>query len=122
MLRWHVNRGVDAAGEAIPVSDIPEQFRPDVLPLVLQEMDVITALGLAELANIRRAVQLRTNSAIPPGTQLHVLAIGVGEYKEAHARHLRLEFAAADAHDVAVRAAQHATESLRQGEPADTAQ
>jgi hypothetical protein len=101
VLRWHVNQGFGATGEAIPVSDIPEQLRPEVLPLVLQELDVVTALGLAELDKLRRAVQLRTNSAIPPGTQLHVLAIGVGEYNDAHAKHLRLAFADDDAYDVA---------------------
>lgn len=100
VLRWHVNHGFDAAAEAIPVSDIPEQFRPRVLPLVLQEMDVTTALGIAELGKIRRAVQLRTNSTVPPGTQLHVLAIGVGDYNEAHAKSLRLKFADDDAHDI----------------------
>jgi WD40 repeat protein len=101
VLRWHVNRGWDAAAEAIPVPELAEMHRPEVLPLVLQEMDVIAALGLAEIDNIRRAVQLRTNSAVPPGTQLHVLAIGVSEYNEEHARHLRLEFADKDARDVA---------------------
>jgi WD40 repeat protein len=100
VLRWHINHGFNAAAETIPVADIPEQFRPEVLPLVLQELDVVKALGLAELQKIRRAVQLRTNSAVPPGTQLHVLAIGVGDYNAAHAAHLRLKFAAADAQDV----------------------
>ena len=33
VLRWHVNRGWDAAGEAIPVSAIPETHRPEVIPL-----------------------------------------------------------------------------------------
>jgi WD40 repeat protein len=35
VLRWHVNLGWDAPGEAIPVSDIAELRRPEVLPLVL---------------------------------------------------------------------------------------
>ena len=36
-----------------------------------------------------------------PGTQLHVLAVGVGDYNEQNAKHLRLQFADDDAHDVA---------------------
>ena len=33
VLRWHVNRGFDAAAETVPVSDIPRLRRPDALPL-----------------------------------------------------------------------------------------
>ena len=101
VLRWHVNHGWDAPGEAIPVSDIAELRRPEVLPLVLQEMDIVQALGLAELNEARLATQRRLNSAIKPGTQLHVLAVGVGDYNEEKAKHLRLEFADDDAWDVA---------------------
>ena len=100
VLRWHVNRGWDQPAEAIPVSEIAELRRPEVLPLVLQEMDIARALGLAELAKARRAVQLRTNSAIAPGAQLHVLAVGVGEHND-KAKHLRLAYADDDARDVA---------------------
>jgi WD40 repeat protein len=82
ILRWHLNHGWDAPGEAIPVSDIAELRRPEVLPLVLQEMDIVQALGLAELNEARLATQRRLNSAIKPGTQLHVLAVGVGDYNE----------------------------------------
>lgn len=101
LLRWHVNRGWDSAAEAIPVSDIPEQHRPEVLPLVLQELDFVTALGIVEQREMWSAIQRRTNSAVPPGAQLHVLAIGVGDYNQQAAKHLRLEFADDDAWDVA---------------------
>jgi outer membrane protein assembly factor BamB len=101
VLRWHVNHGWDAPGEAIPVSDIAELRRPEILPLVLREMDIVQALGLAELNEARLATQRRLNSAIKPGTQLHVLAVGVGDYNEEKAKHLRLEFADDDAWDVA---------------------
>ena len=101
VLRWHVNHGWDAPGEAIPVSDIAELRRPEVLPLVLQEKDIVQALGLAELDKARKAVQLRTNSGVGPGAQLYVLAIGIDDYNEEHAKQLRLNFAAADAWDVA---------------------
>jgi hypothetical protein len=50
------------------------------------------ALGIPDLGKIRWAVQLRSNSAVPPGAQLHVLAIGVGDYNAAHAKRPRLEF------------------------------
>ena len=40
-------------------------------------------------------------SGVKPGTQLHVLAVGVGDYNEEKAKHLRLEFADDDAWDVA---------------------
>ena len=39
VLRWHVNRGPDAAADAIPVSEIPRLKRPDALPFVLQELE-----------------------------------------------------------------------------------
>jgi hypothetical protein len=100
-LRWHVNHGWTTSGEAIPVSDIAELRRPAVLPLVLQEMDIVQALGLAELNEARLATQRRLNSAIKPGTQLHVLAVGVGDYNKEKAEHLRLKFADEDAWDVA---------------------
>jgi WD40 repeat protein len=101
ILRWHVNHGWHAPGEAIPVSDIAELRRPEVLPLMLQEMDIVQALGIAELNEARLATQRRLNSTIKPGTQLHVLAVGVGDYNEENAKGLRLEFADEDAWDVA---------------------
>ena len=100
VLQWHVNRGWDAPGEAVPVSEIPGLHRPKVLPLVIQEMDPIRALGLAEYAEIREAVRLRTRASVAPGAKLHVLTVGVGDYGE-HAIHLKLEFADNDAIDVA---------------------
>ena len=72
-----------------------------VLPVVLQELDFVAALGIVEQREMWDAIQRRTNSVVPPGTQLHVLAIGVGDYNEEWAKHLRLEFADDDALDVA---------------------
>jgi hypothetical protein len=100
VLRWHVNRGWDAPAEAIPVSEIPETHRPEVIRLVLQEMGTPGALAVAELAKIRAAIQRRTGTAVAPGARLHLLTVGVSDYGQA-ATHLRLAFAAADAHDVA---------------------
>jgi len=96
-----MNRGWDAPADSIPVSAIAELRRPEVLPLVLQEMDIVQALGLVELNEARLATQRRLDSAVKPGTQLHVLAVGIAEYNEQKAKHLRLEFADDDARDVA---------------------
>lgn len=100
VLRWHVNHGWDAPAEAIPVSEIPETYRPEAIRLMLQTLDTPRAIGLAVLAEMRAAVQRRTGAALAPGARLHVLTIGVSEYGD-KAPHLRLAFAAADATDVA---------------------
>ncbi len=54
VLKWHKNGGSDSAGDATPVYEIPKLKRPDVLPLVLQELEIVRALGIAELAAPRR--------------------------------------------------------------------
>ena len=100
VLRWHVNRGNDSAGDAVPVSAIPRLKRPDALPLVLQELDIARALGIADLAAARFDVQAATGAAMAPGAQLHILTIGISNYGE-KATSLRLKFAAKDANDVA---------------------
>jgi hypothetical protein len=101
VLRWHVNRGWDEAADSVPVENIPGSYRPELLPLVLQELETPRALGLAMLAEHRRLVMLRTNSRLPPGVELHLLAIGISVYNEEFARHLRLRFAHRDARDLA---------------------
>jgi WD40 repeat protein len=100
VLRWHVNRGFDAAAETVPVSDIPRLRRPDALPFVLQELETARALGIADMIAARRDVQIRTGAAKAPGARLHVLAIGVSDYGE-KAAGLALKFAHKDAEDVA---------------------
>ncbi len=100
VLRWHVNRGPDAAADAIPVSEIPRLKRRDALPFVLQELDTARALGIADLAAARLDVQKATGAAVAPGARLHVLAIGINEYGD-KATELRLKFAAKDANDIA---------------------
>jgi WD40 repeat protein len=100
VLRWHVNRGWDPA-DSVPVENIPGSYRPDLLPLVLQELETARAFGLAGLAEHNREVMLRTNSHISPGAQLHLLTIGIDEYKEEYAKNLRLQFADKDANDLA---------------------
>ena len=70
VLKWHVNRGNDAAADAVPVSAIPRLKRPDALPLVLQELETDRALGIADLAAARSDVQVATGAAVAPGAQL----------------------------------------------------
>jgi len=100
VLRWHVNRGWNAPGETVPVSDIPLLRRPDILSLVLQEKETARDIGVDEIVEARQAVQRRTGSSVAPGARLHVLTIGVNDYGE-KAGHLRLKFADKDAYDVA---------------------
>jgi Caspase domain len=100
VLQWQVNRGVDAAADTVPVSAIPRLRRPDALALVLQEMEIARALGIADLKAARREVQIATGSTSAPGARLHVLTIGVSDYGD-KAKDLRLKFADRDAQDVA---------------------
>jgi len=100
VLRWQVNRGVDAAPETVPVSDIPRLNRPDALPFVLQELETARALGVADVAAARYDVQVATRAAKPPGARLQVLTIGISDYGD-QAKQLHLRFADKDASDVA---------------------
>jgi hypothetical protein len=100
VLQWQVNRGFDAAADTVPVSEIPRSRRPDVLALMLQEMEIVRALGIADLKALRRDVQVATRSKKAPGARLHVLTIGISDYGE-KAKELRLKFADRDARDVA---------------------
>jgi WD40 repeat protein len=101
VLRWHVNRGWDHPADSVAIEDIPGSFRPAVLPLVLQEMETPRALGLADLAEHNRQIMMRTNSRLPPGIKLHLLAIGISTYNEDYAKNLRLHYADRDARDLA---------------------
>lgn len=100
VLRWHVNRGWEPA-DSVAVEDIPGSYRPELLPLVLQENETPRALGLTVLAEHNREVMLRTHSHISPGAKLHLLTIGIDQYNEEYAKNLRLNFADRDAHDLA---------------------
>jgi WD40 repeat protein len=100
VLKWVTNHGPDNAATTLPVSAIPRLHRPDALPLVLQELETARAIGIAEVAAGRLAVQKATASTKPPGGALHVLAIGINKFGD-KAGDLHLDYAAADAHDVA---------------------
>ena len=90
VLRWHVNHGWDAAGDAVPVAAIPETHRPEVIRHVLPQIGTPGALAVTELAKIRAAVQRATGADVAPGARLHVLAIGVSDYGAAAAPRPRL--------------------------------
>jgi WD40 repeat protein len=100
VLQWQVNHGFDAAPDTVPVSEIPRLRRPDALALVLQELEIARALGIADLKAARRDVQIATGAKRAPGARLHVLAIGVSDYGD-KAKDLRLKFADRDAQDLA---------------------
>jgi WD40 repeat protein len=101
VLRWHVNRGWDAAADSVPIADIPGSYRPEVLPFVLQELETTRALGRADMVEHNKQVMLRTNSHVPPGARLHLLAVGISAYNEDYAKSLRLHYADRDANDLA---------------------
>lgn len=100
ILRWHVNHGWDAAGEAVAVWDIPETHDPGVIPHVLPQLGLLGVVGIAGLERTRNAVRRVIGSDVAPGAQLHVLAVGVSDYGPG-ARHLDLAYAHRDARDIA---------------------
>jgi WD40 repeat protein len=101
VLRWVVNHGPEKAATTLPVSAIAKLHRPSALPLVLNELETARALGIDDITQARLDVQAKTGSARPPGGVLHVLTIGVGTFGD-KAGGLHLDYAAADAHDVAI--------------------
>jgi hypothetical protein len=100
VLKWVANHGPDRAATTLPVSAIPKLHRPDALKLVLDELETARALGVADVAAARLAVQAATGSAKPPGAVLHVLAIGIDKFGD-RAGGLKLDYAVDDARDVA---------------------
>jgi WD40 repeat protein len=101
VLRWHVNRGWDAPADSVLIADIPGSYRPEVLPFVLQELETTRALGRADMVEHNKQVMLRTNSHVPPGARLHLLAVGISAYNQDYAKSLRLHYADRDANDLA---------------------
>ena len=97
VLGWHVNRGWDQSADFYPITAYGGFYQAKALPLVLQQLDVARALGLAKIAYDREQVQQAVNSPAPPGPQLHVLAVGISQYEHGD---LKLDFAADDARDL----------------------
>ncbi|CAM2148451.1 putative EF-hand domain-containing protein [Pararobbsia alpina] len=100
VLQWRVNHGAEALASSVPVSSISIMHRPDVFAPLLQSLDIRSALGAADLATAKAAVQVATNAKIQPGARLHVIAIGIKDYGPKAAR-LMLKFADKDASDFA---------------------
>ena len=100
VLQWQLNYGLDAAPGMVPVSEIARLRRPEALAFVLQEMETVRALGIADMKAARKDVQIATGSAKAPCARLHVLTIGVSDYGD-KAKDLQLKFADWDAHDIA---------------------
>jgi WD40 repeat protein len=100
MLKWVVNHGPDKAATTLPVSAIAKLHRRNALPHVLDRLETAHALGVDDISQARFDVQAATGSAKPPGGVLQVLAIGIDTFGD-RAGGLHLDYAAADAHDVA---------------------
>jgi uncharacterized caspase-like protein/WD40 repeat protein len=100
VLKWQVNRGEDAAADVVPVSAIPRLQRPEILPLVLQELDTVRALGIADIAAARLDVKEATHADEAPGQRLYILTIGIDNYGD-KATTLHLNFADRDAEELA---------------------
>jgi WD40 repeat protein len=100
VLKWVVNHGPGKAATPLPVSAIAKLHRGNALPHVLDQLETAHALGVDDMSQARFAVQDATGSAKPPGAVLHVLAIGVDTFGD-KAVGLHLDYAAADARDVA---------------------
>jgi WD40 repeat protein len=83
MLRWHVNNGWDASASIVAIEDIPGSYRPNVLSLVLEELETQRALGRVLLAEHDREIALRTNSRVSPNAKLHLLIIGISANRDA---------------------------------------
>lgn len=80
-LRWVVNHGFDRVADMIPVAHIGGFERADVVSRVLDAEGTPLALGLATLARDRERVKRALNASSAPGAHLHVLTIGVSEYR-----------------------------------------
>jgi WD40 repeat protein len=100
VLQWHVNHGYDAPGTTFSLQDIRGAIRPDILPWIIQERDVVRVVGIAGLQELRRNVQNATRTEKPPGARLHVFTVGINDYGD-DAKNLTLSFAKQDARDVA---------------------
>jgi WD40 repeat protein len=100
VLRWLVNRGENVAGQVVPVSAIPKLLRPDAIRIVLRELDIVRALGVADHSAALAAVQTATGVRGGVGARLHVLTIGIDNYGE-RAKDFQLRFASKDAEELA---------------------
>ncbi|MGH3054221.1 MAG: caspase family protein [Gaiellaceae bacterium] len=102
VLRWHVNRGWDKPASSVSVDAVKTNYeRPTALPFVLQELETARALGLADIVEAKAVAETILDSPVPPGPQLHLLAIGISAYNTTHAQRLHLDYADRDAEEFA---------------------
>lgn len=97
-LKWYVNRGWDQAPLEIAAGRISESFNPEVIRRVLPQMGTMQAVYAALMAKRSGEFQ-KLFGGIAPGARLHLLSVGIGEYRNAADR-LRLDWADADAADI----------------------
>lgn len=81
-LQWHINKGWHKSPDSFPIHNISGSFRPGVLPLILEELDLPRALGLTIIKENTHRLSLRANKQLPEDKQLYLLAIGISEYKD----------------------------------------
>jgi WD40 repeat protein len=71
LIGWHVNRGRDQAADYFPASRFREAFhRPDVVSRVLETLDEVEALRLANEEGGRRQVRAAVSEQLPPVVEI----------------------------------------------------
>ena len=98
VLRWHVNQPGWQPAKEHPVADIPGFYRPEVIKLVLREMETPRAVGLAVVAEQRaQGADRAPTAASRPARSCTCWRSASAATTRAH---LRLDFAQQDARDV----------------------
>lgn len=71
LIGWHVNQGENKEGIFYPISHFREQYyRPDVIDIILEEMDEEKALDRANATNNRPAVKRTILEKLPPNVRI----------------------------------------------------
>jgi WD40 repeat protein len=96
VLQWLANQDEKLQAISVPVSDIPELHRPDVLKNIVKLRDADKAIAQAQRALIAQKIQIATGAQSPPGARLYVLSVGISDYGPQASR-LNLKFADNDA-------------------------
>ncbi|WP_020537917.1 caspase family protein [Lewinella cohaerens] len=78
LIGWHVNQGADKEGLFYPISRFRSQFyRPDVIDIILEELDEKKALERANTEGKRKANTRSVLQELPP--KVRILSPGKGE-------------------------------------------
>ncbi len=96
VIQWLANQSGTDRVINVPVSNIPELRRPDVLKRLIGTRNIDVALGQADRALIAHKIQIATGASSPPGARLYALAVGISDYGPSASR-LNLKFADNDA-------------------------